>query len=103
MVRNRSGVHDLVLVQLPGLQQRRGWCGRFVEGSEQGLVIALMEQGLLPAAEQFLGAGIGLHHHKGGGLNPHQVSGGLGQHHIHGAITLPPPDPAPTPGKGRRG
>ena len=64
-------------MQLPGLKQRRGWCGRFVEGSEQGLVVALMEQGLLPATEQFLGAGVGRHHHEGGGLNPHQVSGGL--------------------------
>lgn len=64
-------------MQLPSHQQRRGWCGRFVESSEQGLVVALMEQGLLPAAEQFLGAGIGRHHNEGGGLNPHQVSGGL--------------------------
>ena len=36
-----------------------------------------MEQGLLPAAEQFLGAGIGRNHHEGRGLNPHQISGRL--------------------------
>ena len=66
-------------------------------------MITLMEQGLLPAAEQFLGAGIGLHHHEGGGLNPHQVSGGLGQQPIHGAITPTPPDPAPALDRGKRG
>lgn len=36
-----------------------------------GLVLsrcALMEQGLLPAAEQFLGAGVGRHHQEGSGL-----------------------------------
>ena len=60
VLRTRSGAHCQVQMQLPGLQQHRGWCSRFVEGSKQGLVVALMEQVLLPAAEQFLGAGIGL-------------------------------------------
>lgn len=56
--------HNLLLMQAPGLHQ--SWTGFLVliQSSEQLLMLAATQQGLLLAAEQLLGTGVGRHHHE---------------------------------------